>query len=722
MLTAGSIHQPDEMLMEDSSFADDFRIGAWQVQPSLNRVTLDGHVRQVEPRVMAVLVVLARQAGRVVSREELLEEVWAGVVVNEDALTRCISELRKILDADSRSPSCVETIRGKGYRLIAPVHFGSQFVDQTLVSSSSLAAPSPVPGERLTFRLLAYGLVGVFLVAAVVHLAGSAPDALRPDLLVAVPFSSYEGQEIHPALSPDGSRVAFAWDNAGEFDIYVKQQNSEVPLRLSDHPARELNPVWSPDGTSVAFVRDEDGENSIHVVPSMGGPSRRVVTGGAWIQSLDWSPGGLAIAFSARQAPGDPLRLVELDLESGQQRPLVEIAPSSAHDMSPRYSPSGTALAFIRRGRTGGQDLFLLNLVSHQVRALTRNQLGLQGLDWVSDDEIIFSAFRSGTYALWKLDVGSGDVSWVPARAERTYNPSASTQSGKVVFQELWYEKNVWRIGLDGMGWSAASSEPIITSTRWDCEAFYSPDGEQLVFTSARSGQLELWLSAGDGSNPYQLTDFDGAFVGNPRWSPDGERVAFYASPAGQATVYVIEADGGGAIALTEPSWNALVTGWSSDGEWIYFTSEKSGSWELWQVTADGSRTRQVTRNGAFSGAESTDGRSLYFTRANQDGLFRVGLVDGLAVSETEVVLPNFPASEWGNWILLDGGIYFVDRSDEGPVVRWHDFASGTTRFVADVANIASPSLSASWDGLSLLYGRIERSESDLMMMTRAGR
>lgn len=99
----------------------DFRIGAWLVQPSLNSVYRNGAAVRLESKVMAVLVCLARQAGNPLSKDELLAAVWPDTFVTEDALKRCISELRRVFEDDAREPRVIETIPKRGYRLIAAV-------------------------------------------------------------------------------------------------------------------------------------------------------------------------------------------------------------------------------------------------------------------------------------------------------------------------------------------------------------------------------------------------------------------------------------------------------------------------------------------------------------------------------------------------------------------------------------------------------------------------
>src|SRR5215469_9627319 len=100
---------------------DDFQIGSWLVEPSLNSVTCDGKIHRLEPKMMEVLVYLAQNQRVVVSKEQLMRVVWPDTFVTDDVLTRCISELRRALEDDPKEPSFIETIPKRGYRLLQPV-------------------------------------------------------------------------------------------------------------------------------------------------------------------------------------------------------------------------------------------------------------------------------------------------------------------------------------------------------------------------------------------------------------------------------------------------------------------------------------------------------------------------------------------------------------------------------------------------------------------------
>jgi len=97
------------------------RLGDWLVEPAMNQISRGAEVVRLEPKVVEVLAHLARHADQVVSREELLSEVWKGVIVGDDALTQGVIKLRKALGDTSNAPSYILTIPKRGYRLIAPV-------------------------------------------------------------------------------------------------------------------------------------------------------------------------------------------------------------------------------------------------------------------------------------------------------------------------------------------------------------------------------------------------------------------------------------------------------------------------------------------------------------------------------------------------------------------------------------------------------------------------
>jgi len=142
--------------------AEEFRLGEWLVQPSLNRVSRGGESASLQPRFMDLLVHLAQVPGKVVSKDEILEAVWAKEFVSEGTLTHAIAVIRQTLGDDVRKPEYIETIPTRGYRLIAPV------IPVAAAMPAAPAEPAPPARPRVGNRRALASAVAVALVAAAV--------------------------------------------------------------------------------------------------------------------------------------------------------------------------------------------------------------------------------------------------------------------------------------------------------------------------------------------------------------------------------------------------------------------------------------------------------------------------------------------------------------------------------------------------------------------------
>src|SRR5262245_9248807 len=165
----------------DLAKEDDFRLGAIQIRPSIRQVDRDGNSETLEPRIMQVLVALARNRGEVVSRDELIQTCWEGRVVGDDALNRCTSKIRKL--GEAKGDFRLETIPRVGYRL----HDNSAPA-QTNTPPSGAVSKSPRTLSRRTVTLVVAGLIAFAVALAGWQMLG------RSDKTIAVlPFANDTG-------------------------------------------------------------------------------------------------------------------------------------------------------------------------------------------------------------------------------------------------------------------------------------------------------------------------------------------------------------------------------------------------------------------------------------------------------------------------------------------------------------------------------------------------
>jgi Tol biopolymer transport system component len=258
----------------------------------------------------------------------------------------------------------------------------------------------------------------------------------------------------------------------------------------------------------------------------------------------------------------------------------------------------------------------------------------------------------------------------------------------------------------------------LISSTSWDTNPHFSPDGTRIVFHSMRSGTGEIWACDSDGTKPLQLTDMKAKSTGSPRWSPGGKRVAFDSTRDGSSDIYLVGAEGGPVRRITAETTEEVIPRWSRDGRWIYVGSNRSGDWQIWKMPSEGGKAIQITGNGGFEGHESADGQYLYYHPypAQKKGVRRVPSSGGPETLVLEAV------HNWGFWDLTVKGIYFIDDSAK-PVatISFYDLATRRVKSLAPVHGdpgfFVDNGFSVSPDGKWLLYSGGIPTTSDIMLI-----
>jgi len=117
-----------------------FTVGPWTVHPASSEIEREGQRTRLEPRLTDLLCHFARHPQRVISKEELIEVVWPGRVLDATAVARAIAELRRALGDTAQAPRCIETIPKRGYRLIAAVTTARRRPNRVLLAAAAAIA------------------------------------------------------------------------------------------------------------------------------------------------------------------------------------------------------------------------------------------------------------------------------------------------------------------------------------------------------------------------------------------------------------------------------------------------------------------------------------------------------------------------------------------------------------------------------------------------------
>ena len=641
------------------------------------------------------VVVYEMLAGKLPFEGERLEAVLYAIG-NEEPEPLSAQRVDVPVELDRIVSKAMEKDAGERYPHVDDMLVDLRRVEDSGARSQAQPAP-PIAGRQSRVGLYAAACVLACVafvgVAAWLGLFSPAPEMPAEPMRV-VPVTTYPGSEFGPDFSPDGNQIVFTWDGdkPANFDIYTKRLDSSSPVRLTTDPAIDVNPKWSPDGRLIAFLRQAQPRGStfkVLAIPAPGGPEREVGTinvsrpqQAAYWESMDyleWAPGGEFLVVADQALPDEPAGLFSLSLDGGAKNRLT--SPVGAiGDEGPTVSSDGGSLAFSRRSSYFQADLYVLRLSADgtpkdEPKQLTFEKGRSVNPVWTADGrEILFAWSEDLRGRLARMEVEGTGKPRIIAAAPNATKPAVSPQGDRLIYSALVGGSSVWRLPLAGSVDAPDAGAPHLSSTQFDYNPQFSPDGSRVVFSSDRTGTMGIWLADADGGNVKPLHVQEGAHSGTPRWSPDGQRVVFDSNPAGNIDVYVISARGGEPIQVTSHTSDDVMPSWSRDGRWLYFGSTRTGRYEIWKVSAAGGEAVQLTREGGVVAFESADGRTVYYTKTD-DATASLWTIPAAGGEEAQVAERVF----WRNMEVAARGLLYPVAGPERTARR---FPSPLSRFL----------------------------------------
>ncbi|MDX1385055.1 MAG: hypothetical protein R3190_15485, partial [Thermoanaerobaculia bacterium] len=478
-------------------------------------------------------------------------------------------------------------------------------------------APAP-EGRRnrrlaLSLTLFAAGL----LLGAVAGRWSARPPEVAPVDIRTVTFS---GRDTQPDGSPDGRTVAFVSRRGDRPQIWLKQLGTGGEEPFSEGP--DYLPRFSPDGVEILFVRDRDEVTSLYRQALVGGQARKVIENAL---EGDWSPDGRRIAFLRLGTTADVTSSVHVANSDGSEP--RELLRSEGVVMSGIvWSPDGSRLAIGQASASAQRRNALL-----VIDAATGEAEEIQGLvdlphstpAWISADRLLYAQTGnfSGSVAgdasiVFEHDLRS-DARWPLFRTQNLFSLNRATPpifhllgSGRVVFESATTVEQLAEVALAPAGTGERGA--LTRGNTGDRQPTYSPDGGTVLFSSGRSGNLDLWTLELATGVVRQLTD-DSAADWDPAWSPDGRSILWSSSRGGHLEIWMADADGAGARQVSHDGFDAQNPTMTADGEWIVYASGHPEHLGLFKVRPDGSETTRIYGGFAVVPEVSPDGSLVAF-------------------------------------------------------------------------------------------------------------
>ncbi len=683
----------------DANRENDFALGDIRVSPSHNELAARGKTIKLQPKVMAVLIYLARNHSRVVSNEELIERLWEGRIVTHGSVQKSINALRSALFDLIGDQEMIAHYSKRGYQLKIEPHFPvSSQPELQLAESSTAYIAEP---RRFKYSLLWLGLVGLVFVLGLLGYSLLKVDGISANrnhktiFTSASGYTNETGHERSAEPHPNGKYIAYVREkfnannlNETESELIVRN-NVGKDWRIASSQGSWFKLAWSPAGNHLVAVEVKRREG---LPPSPDFYEKPNYLYSFHIFSLDLDSNRLLEKQLLSQWQGRIYSVTWWD-----ENTLEFVAKQGLTSSNTRYRYSTQNQQLTSLDELQGASNLLASIVQHKKTAIASAHKNSVQIDFLNEDQSRISQ--------WQLDLSAIDISWIPdgsgilvyAEEERkllalyidgkqAQIPFADTKDkifsrpryrpdgAAIFYTEEKRSANILMLALDG------TKNKLTANTDLNYSATFSPDGEKIVYASVRNNQIHLWLV--EGGQERQLTSQPIAKrVSSIVWSENGEHLVYssgtsfyhYNFLTAEVSLLLSESDKVHPVAYFPDTNRLLIL--KNNGE----------AKNLWRIDLKSQQQKQLTF-GSVGAAIEYDG-DVFFQYAGDSGLWVLRNKD----DALEQLAPTLNKNS--KLLKVDSnGVYFISGGmcRESDIYYFHFASEITSTFLARDTNIVS--------------------------------
>lgn len=613
----------------------------------------DGQEISLAPKVVETLLVLVENAGKIVTKDELMNKVWTDSIVEESNLSQNLFRLRKALGDAGDGKPLIETLRRRGYRFAAQVveiktpaaveQAAATGAASNLFSREETRNNAPAPRRkawRLGLVALLIALPAIILFAAFrnggsLTFQNKDPEIQTP-VLAQIEFKRLtpDTNIWTPALSPDGKYLAYVKSEKQTEEIWLKDLATGSAVKIMPTVAQEIgyrHLVFAPGGEQLYYNSNlPDAPNAtLFRVPIFGGSPQQIARD--VISPPAVSPDGARIVF-VRSG-----KLMIVAANGGEERELFRFAENSkewfvAWGSQMAWSADGERIVVCAQRMA--EKIFQPQLLEIAVAdgAWRRlpipaawKEIGTAAQNPANGASLLVTANESELMPLqiWELSIADGGN----AAARRVTNDfnnydwlSFSADARLLVAAQAVSRQNLWSADFP-----SGANVRQLTFGNSASDGFFgltiAPDGK-IIYASPRSGKIDLWAMDANGDDARQLTANAGDLNISPRISPGGEHIFFVSSRTGLSHIWRMDADGRNQIQMTDGAGEERIN-LAPDGQWIFYRAPSEKPSTIYKVPTDGGAPVRVTGDEtAWSVSISPDGKffasTVYIEGAEQ--------------------------------------------------------------------------------------------------------
>ena len=638
-----------------------YRFDSFQLDPVKRTLIRGGETLPLTSKRIDILLVLIRNRGRVVTKDELMQLVWPDTTVEENNLTHNISALRKALGEKPGEHRFIVTIPGQGYQFVASLdesetphtlliertrsrlvieeddsdgQISTQRINNSNVQPAILVEPAWSQASNATktrhvslaVKAIAMLVVASGIAIGIYLLAGVRPSNSEPFQKIKMTRLTTPGKAASAIISPDGKYLAYVVEDSQGESLWVRHLLTSSNLLLV--PAAQVQ-YWgisfSPGGDYVYYCtfHSTGNQDNLYRVPILGGPSTLlpVETNSA----ITFSPDGKRFAYLIPGSGGE----TNLNIANTDGSGVTTLSKTSQPDFfltypgGPAWSPDGKTIACsMVTSDNNGLNCRLVGIQlpdGTQTGITTGYWCYIGQAAWLKDGSgLVFTAAEkpAAQNQVYLLSLDSGETKRITNDLADYRGLSLTSDSASLVTVERRLASSLRVASSEDF----SSAKEIGAETGELDQVCFTDDG-RVVYRSSSSGESALWLISADGAQRNQLAVSALSDLGFSI-SPDGRYVVYTSTQTGSINLWRLDTTSGASVQLTYGNGESRPQ-CSPDGRSvIYEQGIGNVRRTLWKVPIEGGEPSPLADFHALRPSVSPDGKSIAFyfmdkTRAN---------------------------------------------------------------------------------------------------------
>lgn len=504
----------------------------WQIEGFVfcdqqQSLTHNGKTQQLEPILVALLAYFCQQPDKIISRDELIAEVWLGRTVTDSAVNRAITKLRRCFADDARTPRFVATFPKKGYKFIAvaqritPPPTAALHVD-------NITQPAQSDRRKTAAKFMLYSAVAVIAVAiGLLWQQGSHHAAAV--FTAAKPLTRSAGQEWQPRLSPDQQYLTYTEITANNMQLFIKQlaDGSTVEVMPQAEADAWVGPAsWSPAGDKIVYLLATKDYCRYYLqafdAMTLGEPQLIHNCPAGSYGKIAFTHSDKLLVFTERSAANAPYQLFVFELATGKKRKLNQPPLVLAGNVSFDLHPMQNKLLVSSVDEQMWERFYSLDLATDALELLFKLDSYICCGIWDHSGKRIVLMGEHPAVQLISYDLQGKDRQVIYAGSQQLYEPERHPNGRDYVFAA-----GSSNLDVQFYHFSSSQTQQIANSSVDDRLAVVSPQQDKVAYIGLATGTEEIWLADNDGKNQRQLSQFsDQRHFLDLIWSPDGKLLA----------------------------------------------------------------------------------------------------------------------------------------------------------------------------------------------------